>query len=99
MADDLKEKKERNYHPVSKFPKELMEEINYRLYLQSLQPPMTPEQSKASVYTYKDNKNRTRTQNDASRRANAVPFMTRTRDFLVVLIDMGLLPVPEKGEG
>jgi hypothetical protein len=83
-------------HPVSDFPQSVIEEIAYRVYLLGLDPQMTPEQSAATHYETRDNRNRVMVQDDASRRRSAAALIGRTRAYLRVLIDMRLLDAPGK---
>ena len=81
---------ERQRHPSTAIPAETVEEIAYRLYLRRLEPPMTPEQSLATVRTNDEGKI---SADDASRRRNSKSLEPIVRDMLRVAFDLGLVRV------
>lgn len=91
MADTLS-KPER--HPSTAIPAEVIAEISYRLYLRRLIPPMTPEQSRATVRRNPAGKI---VGDDAMRHANSRAYDGLTRDYARVLFDMGLMVMPNAG--
>lgn len=82
------EKTERKRHPSTLIPVETIREINYRLWLRRLDPPMTPEQSAATTRT--DQAGNV-TSSDELRRSWSRAYDSLTRDYLRVLVDMGLV--------
>jgi len=81
----------RTRHPSANIPLETVDELNFRLYLSRLEPPMTPEQSAQSVYVSSDRHGKPVTQDDASRRRQAKHQLALTRDFLRIAVDMHLI--------
>lgn len=81
----------KNVHPSTRIPADTIEEIAYRVYLRRLDPPMTPEQSLTSIRTNQFGKIMA---DDVIRRRNAKAMEPIMRDALRVLVDMGMVFVP-----
>jgi len=84
------ERKAPQRHPSTLIPEDVIKELSYRVYLMRLEPPMTPEQSKAFVYV-NDRGGRPVTMDDAYRRRNSISIDGTTRQYLRVLVDMGMI--------
>lgn len=85
---DTTERKAPPRHPSTQIPRETVEEIAYRLYLARLEPPMTPEESKAKR---RINDDTGREINDATRRRNSASYLPMLRDTLRIMWDMNLI--------
>ena len=75
-------------HPSTLIPTEIVENIAYHVYLRRLEPPLTPEESATKVYRNTAGKV---TSDDAMRRRSSVAYQSMTRDFLHVLVDLGMV--------
>ena len=80
--------KERQRHPSTQIQVDTIEEVAYRLYLERLEPPLTPEQSVAT--TRIDGVGKV-VASDATRRTNSKGYLPLVRDLLKVLVDMGMI--------
>ena len=89
-----RDRKEPRRHPSTLIAGALIEEINYRTYLQRLEPPLTPEQSAVTVGHDKAGKV---ADTDATRRKISLAYMPLTRAYLRVLVDLGLIDPQPKG--
>jgi hypothetical protein len=69
-------------------PDEIVREYAYRLHLLRLEPPLTPEKSRAATYYGDDGKV---THSDDLRRLRSASLLPLVRDTLRVLVDMGLM--------
>lgn len=78
-------------HPSTVIPDEIVRECAYRLYLRRLEPPLTPEQSRATTRTDATGKV---IACDEMRRKNSASYLPLLRDTLRILWDMGLVTVP-----
>ena len=78
-------------HPSTRIPEDVVDELNFRLFLSQLNPPMTVQQSAQSEYRFTGADGKPVTQDDAFRRKAAKSLLPRTRDFLRIAIDMRLL--------
>lgn len=87
--------KERVQHPSTLISAETIDEINYRVHLWRLAPPLTPEESAGAVSSFHDNHGKLVIQNDASRRKGSRYMGSMTRDYLRVLVDLGLVKIGE----
>lgn len=80
-------------HPSTLIPDETVREYAYRVHLLRLEPPLTPEKSRAA--TYYDDAGKV-IHSDDLRRQRSASLLPLIRDTLRVLVDMGLVAVPEK---
>ena len=77
-------------HPSTRIPEDVVDELNFRLFLSQLNPPMTVQQSAQSEYRFTGADGKPVTQDDAFRRREARKILPQTRDFLRVMLDSGL---------
>lgn len=89
----MSEVKERTRHPSTTIPDDVVKEIAYRAYLLRLDPPMTPEESRAATFEPVVIKGKTFRRDDATRRVNSETMMPMTRAYLRVLVDLGMVAV------
>jgi hypothetical protein len=82
------ERKSPERHPSTAIPVDTVEEITYRLYLLRLEPPMTPEQSRA--LTRRDAAGKV-TASDEINRRNSKCYLPIVRATLRVLVDLGMV--------
>jgi hypothetical protein len=91
-VSDTTERKAPARHPSTQIPRETVEEIAYRLYLARLEPPMTPEESRAKTRVDADGKIIT---SDATRRRNSSTYLPMLRDAIRIMWDMNLIATGE----
>jgi hypothetical protein len=92
MVDlSMTERKQPERHPSTLIPLETVEEITYRWYLRRLEPPMTPEESAERVTIAKLRNGKELRQDDAHRRQCSKSLMPLSREYLRVLVDMGIV--------
>ena len=80
-------------HPSTLIPDDVVREYAYRLHLLRLEPPLTPEKSRAA--TYYDDAGKI-THSDDLRRRHSASLLPLVRDTLRVLVDMGLIAAPDR---
>lgn len=68
---------------------DVVTELNYRVYLLRLEPPLMPAESRERI-TY-DRVTGKPAGTDATRRKSALSQLPMTRDFLRVAVDLGLI--------
>jgi hypothetical protein len=91
--------KPRTRHPSTLIPDDVVEDLNFRLYLMRLEPPMTVAQSAERRYEKFDRNGKPLIDksgnpvidDDASRRRGAAGYLSLTRAYLRVATDMGLI--------
>ena len=91
MSDTKKARAAPVRHPSTLIPDAVVDEITIRVYLGQLEPPLTVAESEAWSYPWTDRKGIDHVDNHASRVKTALLYTSRTRDFLRVAVDMGLL--------
>jgi hypothetical protein len=84
------EPKERKRHPSTLIPLETVQELAYRTWLLRLEPPMTPEQSRAKTVE----RSGVIVASDEKRRAASRAYVPLLRDALQAAVDIGLVMLP-----
>lgn len=78
-------------HRSSLIADDVVIELNLRAYLLGLEPPMTIERARTYRYQYNDNRGKLVVVDFAKLQKDALPYLPRTRDFLRVAVDLGLI--------